>query len=171
VSTAASTRPAGPSVARAKSIALLRAAAWIVCALLAMGTWPAEIDASGAAMPNADARNDAATVRAITPTAIAVLANDLGGDPGAGAPLRITTVTQGAKGRVTTDGASVAYDPSACATGSDLFTYTITDGVAVDTATVVVTIARPSPLPVTDAPSLAFISGGTMTSTVPMKLS
>jgi hypothetical protein len=132
-----------------------------------------------------DARNDSAIVTATTTTVIDVIrASSPTGtagkdDPGAGdtrQPLTITAVTPGNHGRVTTNGTTVTYDPTGCATGGDLFSYTISDGQSADTAYVVVTIARPgsnglSSNPITDTPSLGFIANSTIGSTVPARLS
>lgn len=60
-----------------------------------------------------------------TPVTIFVLSND--SDPD-GDPLTITATTDGANGTVSTDGTSVTYTPNASFTGSDSFTYTISDG-------------------------------------------
>ena len=124
-----------------------------------------------------DARNDLVPwVRPLVASAISVLANDSPGTGETGQPLTITAVASGAKGRVTTDGATVTYDPSGCATGTDTFTYTVTDGQYSATKTVLLTIARPgqnglSSYPVTDTPTLGFVSNSTVGSTVSARLS
>jgi hypothetical protein len=91
-----------------------------------------------------DAVDDAATVAQDSgPNAIDVLAND--SDPDSD-PLTITAVTQGANGSVTFTGISVSYAPNAGFTGSDSFTYTISDGNGgTDTATVMVTVNDTQP--------------------------
>jgi hypothetical protein len=119
------------------------------------------------------AADDAITVLAVGPARVDVLANDRAG---AGRSLTVTAVTQGAKGRVTTDGTSVTYDPAGCALGADRFRYTVSDGVASVTRSVLVTISRPGrdgfpATPVTDTPRVGFIPGSTVGSTVPMRLS
>ena len=123
-----------------------------------------------------DARNDSVPfVRPLDATVIKVLANDSPGVGETGQPLTITAVSNGSKGRVTTDGATVSYDPNGCSTGVDTFTYTVTDGQYSATKTVFLTIARPgqnglSSNPVTDIPALGFITNSTIGSTVPAKL-
>ena len=129
-----------------------------------------------------DARNDGFRIAPVTPSRMNVLANDSPGLGEAGQPLTVTAVTQGAKGRATTDGTTVTYDPSGCATGTDTVTYTVTDGQYSATKSVYVTIQKPgqpidapaagtlSANPVTDTPSVSFISGSTMSSTMPMRI-
>lgn len=124
----------------------------------------------------ASAGGFAATLRAIGASTVNVLAHADPGNGDTGQRLTVTAVTQGTLGRVTTDGTTVTYDPKGCAAGSDLFSYSVGDGLTSATAYVAVTIARPgqsgqSRTPVTDAPALSFISGSTMSSTVPMRLS
>lgn len=98
------------------------------------------------------AMNDSATTPEDTPVTINVLANDT--DPN-GDTLGVIAVTQGTKGSVTFTpaGSTVTYTPNANATGSDSFTYQVSDfnGLGdgnTDTATVTVTIA-----PVNDPPN------------------
>jgi large repetitive protein len=99
-----------------------------------------------------DAVDDAATVAEDSSNnAINVLANDTDAD---GNPLTITAVTQGANGSVVNNGTNVAYTPNANFTGSDSFTYTISDGQGgTDTATVSVTVGgtNDAPIAVNDA--------------------
>jgi hypothetical protein len=90
--------------------------------------------------------NDSAATNEDQPVTIAVLSND--SDPaGALDPLRIDSVTNGTKGTavvdtkgtaVTTDD-EIVYVPNAGATGSDTFTYVISDGDG-GTATATVTV-------------------------------
>jgi hypothetical protein len=110
-------------------------------------------------------------VLATNTTTFGVLANDSPGAGDAGQPIRISAVTQGTKGRVTTDGTTTTYDPLGCATGMDVFDYTITDGVTTDTASAVVSIARPTGAPITDTPAAGLVSNSTIGSTVPLKVS
>ncbi len=86
-----------------------------------------------------DAVNDAATVAGnSSANAIAVLANDSDID---GDVLTITAATNGANGTVTFTGTVVSYTPNNGFSGSDSFTYTISDGNGgTDTATVNVTV-------------------------------
>ncbi|MFB0517175.1 MAG: tandem-95 repeat protein, partial [Candidatus Neomarinimicrobiota bacterium] len=88
------------------------------------------------------ARNDAATTNKDTPVIVYVLAND--GDPD-GDDLAVASVTQADNGAVeiNPDG-SVTYTPNENFSGSDSFTYTISDGkggLATATVTVYVNIA------------------------------
>ncbi|MDO8362066.1 MAG: choice-of-anchor Q domain-containing protein [Actinomycetota bacterium] len=92
------------------------------------------------------ALNDTATATAGGSVTITVLTND--SDPDSDA-LTITAVTQGAKGTVTINGITVVYQANANASGTDSFTYTISDGINSVTATVVVTITARATLPAT----------------------
>lgn len=91
-----------------------------------------------------DAVDDSATVAGNSgANTIDVLANDTDAD---GDTLSITAVTQGAHGSVVNNGTSVSYAPAAHYTGSDSFTYTISDGRGgSDTATVNVTVTDTEP--------------------------
>jgi len=78
------------------------------------------------------------------PVPIAVLANDTSA-PDSGETLLITSVTQATHGAVAigAGGTSLTYDPAGQITGSDSFTYTISDGNGgTDTATVQVVVAK-----------------------------
>ena len=89
--------------------------------------------------------------------AIPVLANDSFA-PDADESLTIVSVTQGAHGAVAigADGTSLTYDPAGQWSGSDAFTYTISDGHgATDTATVQVEVGKDATAPVTSAPVVA----------------
>ena len=68
---------------------------------------------------------------------VAVLANDET-VPDAGETLTITAVTQGASGAVviTGGGSGLTYAPNPNFSGTDTFTYTVSDGVVTDVATV-----------------------------------
>ena len=96
--------------------------------------------------------DDAATTIAATPVAIDVLAND--SDPD-GDPLTIAALSAPASGTAVVSGNQVAYTPAAGFTGTDRFTYTISDGRGGSaTATVVVTVTAPPnrpPVAVDDA--------------------
>jgi hypothetical protein len=114
-------------------------------------------------------------ITATVPATISVLANDSPGTGDTGQPLTIAAYTQGAHGRVARVGSTLTYDPTGCATGTDLFTYTISDGQYTASASVIVTIARPgtnglSINPITDAPSVGFVLGSTIGTTVPARL-
>ncbi|HEX7181652.1 MAG TPA: Ig-like domain-containing protein [Thermoanaerobaculia bacterium] len=85
-----------------------------------------------------------------------VLANDTDVD---GGPVSrsVTAVTQGAHGTVVINpDNTVTYTPQASYNGSDSFTYTVSDGIGTDTATVSVTVN-----PRNDAPVAANDSGTT----------
>ena len=105
-------------------------------------------------VPNAV--NDQATVNeGDGPKAVAVLGNDQDLD---GDVLKITAVTNGSLGTVaiTGGGTGLTYDPKSLASGSDTFTYTVSDGHGgSDTATVLVTIT-----PDTAAPVLSSLKQG-----------
>ena len=75
-----------------------------------------------------------------------VLVNDVDVD---GDSLTVVSVTQGSNGLVTDNGdGTVTYTPDSDWNGVDSFTYTITDGLATDTATVTVTVAAVNDFPV-----------------------
>jgi len=88
--------------------------------------------------------DDPATTDEDVAVTIAVLANDsdLNNDP-----FSITGVTQGANGSASITGGEVIYTPDADFSGTDSFTYTISDGELTDSATVSVMVD-----PVNDAP-------------------
>ncbi|MCL4264506.1 MAG: tandem-95 repeat protein [Anaerolineae bacterium] len=93
--------------------------------------------------------NDTATTNEDTAVTIAVLANDSDMDGDTLTVTAITTPTQGTA--VINPGGSVTYSPAADSTGSDSFTYTISDGHGGSaTATVTLTI-----VPVNDTPLAA----------------
>lgn len=71
---------------------------------------------------------------------LAVLANDSDVDRDS---LTVTEVTQGAYGAVViNNGVTVTYTPNAGFTGEDQFMYTVSDGEAADTATVMIDVRR-----------------------------
>ncbi|MEM6470247.1 MAG: tandem-95 repeat protein [Planctomycetota bacterium] len=79
-----------------------------------------------------------------------VLAND-SIDPDSGETLTVTSVnstTSGATVVVSSDSAAVEYTPASGFTGTDTFTYTVSDGTLTDTVSVTVTVA-PSDAPPT----------------------
>jgi VCBS repeat-containing protein len=70
--------------------------------------------------------NDAVTTTMNTPVVVSVLANDYDVD---GGTLAIVSFAQGANGAVTNNGnGTLTYTPNFNYTGSDIFSYTITDG-------------------------------------------
>jgi len=83
--------------------------------------------------------NDSATTSTGTPVTIAVLGNDYDPD---GDKLKVTGVTQGAKGAVTlnADG-SVTFTPAKSFKNSDSFSYTISDGKVNASAVVSISLA------------------------------
>ena len=121
-----------------------------------------------------NAGNDSRSVAALVAGTLTLLSNDTAGIGDAGQPFTIASVTQGSKGTVsiTPGGGAVVYDPRGCSYGSDVFTYTISDGVTFDTASVLVTITRPAIHPVTDTPTSSIVSGGTLgtSNTVPVRV-
>ncbi len=74
-----------------------------------------------------------------------VVVNDTDVD---GNTLTVTAVSQGTKGAVTFSGGSVTYTPNANATGSDTFSYTVSDGTATDIGTVSVSITATNDAPI-----------------------
>jgi hypothetical protein len=85
----------------------------------------------------------------VGPTEVDVLSNDSTVD--AGESLEIVSVTQGGHGSVaiTGGGSGLTYDPAGAFTGTDTFTYTISDGILEGTATVHVNVAPDVTAPVT----------------------
>ncbi|GIE28018.1 hypothetical protein Ait01nite_010630 [Actinoplanes italicus] len=108
--------------------------------------------ASGSAVLTVIVRNappvavdDDLTAEPGVPTLLPVLANDH--DPNTGQRLVITSLTPAGKGTAAVDpGGAVAYLAPGAATGSDSFTYVVSDDLGrTDTATVTVRLARPGP--------------------------
>ncbi|MFL6200116.1 MAG: Ig-like domain-containing protein [Thermoanaerobaculia bacterium] len=97
---------------------------------------------------------DTAATNKNTPVTVSVLANDADID---GAALSVSAVTQGSNGAVTTNGITVTYTPAAGFTGSDSFTYNVSDGLG-GTATGLVSVAVAN---VNDAPVANPDSGST----------
>lgn len=83
------------------------------------------------------ANNDTATVKANTSTTIDVLRNDSDQD---GERLTVTKAEGAEFGTVAIEDNKVVYTPIADFTGDDMFTYVASDGNAVDSAQVVVTV-------------------------------
>lgn len=82
--------------------------------------------------------NDSVTTQEDTPVTIDVLANDIDVD---GDPLRVNAVTQGSNGSVTINlDNTLSYNPNADFYGTDVFTYTVSDGTSEITATVKVKV-------------------------------
>lgn len=101
--------------------------------------------------------NDSASTAPNTAVSISPLAND--SDPGAD-PITITSVGTPSHGSVTLNGATVTYTPAAGYTGSDTFTYAISDGDGgTASAAVNVTIAGANSPPVAVGDSINVVRG------------
>ena len=83
------------------------------------------------------AQNDTATTLENTPIIISVLHNDSDVDSDL---LTINSITQGSNGTVTTNGTTITYTPHLNFTGTDSFTYTISDGVHTSNSAMVTVI-------------------------------
>jgi hypothetical protein len=93
--------------------------------------------------------DDAAMTEADTAVTIDVLIND---DDVDGDSLTVDSVTQGANGSVANNGGDVTYTPNSGFSGSDVFTYTVSDGNGgTDMAMVTVMVAMVNTAPVADA--------------------
>jgi large repetitive protein len=88
------------------------------------------------------ARDDAATTGRGTPVTIRVLGNDSDAD---GAALAVVSVTQPRNGSVSCTATACTYTPDTGFTGTDAFTYSVSDGRGgTNTATVRVVVTAPS---------------------------
>jgi len=108
------------------------------------------------------ARDDSATTSANVAVDINVLGNDTDAD---GDTLSIASVTQPAHGTASINGASAHYVPATGFSGSDSFSYNVTDGADSASATVAVTVtgAANAP-PIADAgPDQSGYAGDTFT--------
>src|SRR3954452_9494699 len=153
------TGPRGPArsmTIRVRPLALLflLLAAAAASPLSVAASWapPAEHSAALATTACPLAVNTEITnVSAIVPTRVDVLANDCAGAATASRPLRITAVHQGTYGSVTTDGATLTYDPRGCATGdahgNAFVSYTISDAAASKTGIAAIHVLRPGRSP------------------------
>jgi len=83
------------------------------------------------------AQNDTATTLENTPIIISVLHNDSDVDSDL---LTINSITQGSNGTITTNGTTITYTPHLNFTGTDSFTYTISDGVHTSNSAMVTVI-------------------------------
>ena len=77
--------------------------------------------------------------------------------------LTITTVGNAANGKVSLDGTTVVYEHDGSETTADGFTYTVTDGMDTDTATVEVTITPVNDPPIAVPDTAAVNEGDTVT--------
>jgi hypothetical protein len=93
----------------------------------------------GVANDAPNAVNDVTTTSEDTPVVIDVLVNDTDSN---GDTLTVDTVGTPANGSVSTDGTTVTYTPILNFYGTDSFTYTVSDGILTDTATVSVTVTN-----------------------------
>lgn len=96
------------------------------------------------------ANNDSKTINANSAaTAINVLANDTG------TGIHISAVSQGLNGTVviTGGGTGLTYQPNGNFTGTDVFTYTISDGFATATGVVIVGVTAVNTAPVITVPA------------------
>ncbi|QOR61544.1 Ig-like domain-containing protein [Sulfurovum sp. ST-21] len=107
------------------------------------GTATATVSVTVTAVNDAPvAQNDTATVEVNSSVIIAVLSNDSDVD---GDTLSISAVTSPANGTAIINGTQITYTPDINYTGSDSFTYTVSDGNGgTDTATVSVTVGADS---------------------------
>ncbi|MEB4591630.1 Ig-like domain-containing protein [Candidatus Thiothrix sp. Deng01] len=105
------------------------------------------------------ANNDTSTTTSGTPVTVDVLANDT--DPN-GDTLSVSSFGQGGHGTVTQSGNNLVYTPAADFSGTDTFTYTVTDPAghtATGTVTVIVNPAGNPNAPVANSDSAATTSG------------
>jgi VCBS repeat-containing protein len=90
------------------------------------------------------ANNDSASTARNTPTTINVLSNDSDTE---GNTLSVTAVGAAANGTaVRNNNGTITYTPNTGFTGSDSFSYTLSDGSATASATVTVTVANDAPI-------------------------
>ena len=91
--------------------------------------------------------DDTVTILEDTSTDIDVLANDINVDPSD--TLTVTAVTQPGNGTTTLNpDSTVTYSPTLNFNGTDVFSYTMTDGFDSDTAVVTVTVTNVNDVPV-----------------------
>ena len=110
------------------------------------------------------AANDTATTNAETAVTIDVIGNDTDAD---GDALSIMSVTNGSHGTVAVNGTQLVYTPASGFSGSDSFTYTVSDGKDTATATVNVTVeastaSNTAPVAVNDSASTQFATPATI---------
>jgi hypothetical protein len=116
-----------------------------------------------------NAHDDSATTPEDTPIHIDMLANDSAQT--ANTTLSISAIGAPAHGTATIEGTTQAvYTPTLNFNGTDVFSYTVSDGVLTDTAQVTVLVT-----PVNDAPSISHIASlsivaGTSTGALPFTI-
>lgn len=143
------------SIARASTLALVLLPLLAGEALAARNTQP-----SGKNRPPT-AVADAASTAYQTAVAVAVLAND--SDP-EGNALTISGNTQPANGSAVKSSSGIQYTPRSGFSGTDSFSYTISDGAKTASTTVTITVApRPNTAPVAVADSVATPAGQAVT--------
>jgi subtilisin len=116
------------------------------------------------------ANDDSTTTEQGTPVTVEVLAND--SDPD-GDALMVSSVTQPTNGSATYGASDVTYAPNAGFSGSDAFTYTVSDGNGGQaTATVRVTVTAPSgpTMHVGDLANLSTVQTRTWTAKVRIRV-
>ncbi|MEV4640628.1 Ig-like domain-containing protein [Actinoplanes sp. NPDC049548] len=107
------------------------------------------------------AADDTVTVGDNRTSTVSVLGNDTDPD---GDPLTVTGAGQGTNGTVALVGGVLSYTPATSFTGSDSFTYTVSDGRGgTDPATVNLTVTTPSGTPAQTTDDTATAVAGTPT--------
>ena len=106
-----------------------------------IGSVDVTVSAPGNTAPTAKA--DTANTTVGKPVTVDVLANDTDDD---GDTLSVAAVTQGKNGTVVLQDGKPMYTPNAGFSGTDSFTYTVSDGKDTATATVTVTVAASTPV-------------------------
>ncbi len=103
--------------------------------------------------------NDTATVNEDGTVLLDVLTNDVAGT----AAVSITGFTQGVNGTVSQEGNSLRYTPDANYSGTDSFTYDMSDGISgTDTATVNVTVNPVNDVPTANDDTATVAEDGTV---------
>ncbi len=121
--------------------------------------------------PNAVNDTGSSVPEGAGPTAIDVLANDQT-TPDTGETLTIVAVTQPANGNVqiTGSGTGLTYQPHAGFSGTDTFSYTVSDGSLTDSAQVLLTVTPDTTGPLAVAPVQQLSTGKLGSGTVPARI-
>ncbi|MEN9502910.1 MAG: hypothetical protein RI964_2195 [Pseudomonadota bacterium] len=106
-----------------------------------LGNYGGAADCTSTSNTAPTANPDTATTTTGSAISVDVLANDTDAN---GDTLSIDSYTQGTSGSVTLNAGKLIYTPNAGFTGTDTFTYIVSDGTDVTSATVTVTVAAPS---------------------------